>query len=176
MGAGTPRKAGREGVWVGLGAQGRCRLLQAAAGSLRSRGRRLAPLPARPTPPSRSPASAPPPHTRAASVVRGTQRRLLNPAAKSPGLEHRRGNLRSPSPLPPLLPASEKRKYVGRTLSIREVWRWAADAVKIPCSVLPPSGRCVFIPGPTQTLVNWVAATKPGCCQSQCQKRHSGPA
>lgn len=77
-------------------------------------------------------------------------------------------------PTSPLLAASEKRKYVGRTLSRREVGGGLETTVKIPCSALPPRGRCVFIPGPTETLVNRVATTKPVARANV--KRHSGTA
>lgn len=43
-------------------------------------------------------------------------------------------------PTPPLLRASEKRKYVGRTRRSREVWRWAGD-----CCQGFPAVRCPLV-------------------------------
>lgn len=68
MGAGSPRETGGGGAGVGGGSRGRLWFHPAAARPLRSRGRRLAPLPARPAASRRAPA----PRRALAGAVLGT--------------------------------------------------------------------------------------------------------
>lgn len=90
-------------------------------------------------------------------------------------------------PTPRLLRASEERKYVPRTRSSWEVWRWAGVDCKDSLQCAAPSWpHCVpSTPGSHQgpAYVNrglnaagykakWVGS----CCQGQRQKRRSGPA
>lgn len=113
------------------------------------------------------------------------RRRLVNPAAIFPREAQRRGEFGLFFPTPTLLRASEERKYVRRTGSSREVWRWAGVDCKDSLQCAAPSWPlCVpSMPGshtrPAQTVWSTGCVLQRRqvvcCCQGQSQKRRSGP-